>query len=227
MIHYTTDGSDPTEEDQTITSGSSVSIAQDTTLKAIAFKPGLSPSAINTASYRIALPLSGVNLVADPVSPKPAGTPVTLTATAENGAVVKYKFDLSTDHTIWTALQDFSTSNSFIWTPTSAGDYFLRVSAREGDEVTPVFSDEEAYTVNWYSVTGTLQFLDYLADPTEVLITVELCKQNGPTTTKTIYLSDENGHFELTNVEPGTYDFGFKASHWLRKVVHNVAVPQP
>src|SRR5204862_2457115 len=52
-IHYTTNGVDPTEADPTITSGSSVSITQSTTLKARAWKTGMPPSNVNTAVYTL------------------------------------------------------------------------------------------------------------------------------------------------------------------------------
>ncbi len=54
VIHYTTNGLDPTEVDPVITSGSSVSITQTTTLKARAFKTGWTPSAVKTATFTIA-----------------------------------------------------------------------------------------------------------------------------------------------------------------------------
>lgn len=50
-IHYTLDGSEPTESDATITSGSSLAITQTRTLKAKAWKSGLSPSHVQTAVY--------------------------------------------------------------------------------------------------------------------------------------------------------------------------------
>ena len=51
-IHYTTNGSEPTESDPVISSGSSVLIEADTTLKAKAWAAGLMPSGTTTALYR-------------------------------------------------------------------------------------------------------------------------------------------------------------------------------
>jgi len=53
IIHYTTDGRDPTEDDPTVESGESVSVSTEspTTLKAKAWKDGLEPSGVKTAVY--------------------------------------------------------------------------------------------------------------------------------------------------------------------------------
>ncbi len=52
-IHFTTDGSDPTDSDPVITSGNSVHISSTTTLKAKAYKTGWTPSSIASGSYII------------------------------------------------------------------------------------------------------------------------------------------------------------------------------
>ncbi|GIV17674.1 MAG: hypothetical protein KatS3mg022_3109 [Armatimonadota bacterium] len=41
--------------------------------------------------------------------------------------------------------------------------------------------------------------------------------------TETIY-TDSNGNYSIPNVQAGTYDIAFKASHWLRVVVSGVVV---
>jgi alpha-tubulin suppressor-like RCC1 family protein len=52
-IRYTTDGSEPTGADPTISSGSSVTISQSRTLKAKAWKTGMPDSAIQSAAYTL------------------------------------------------------------------------------------------------------------------------------------------------------------------------------
>ena len=52
-IHFTTNGSDPTDSDPVITSGNSVHISSTTTLKAKAYKTGWTPSSIASGSYII------------------------------------------------------------------------------------------------------------------------------------------------------------------------------
>jgi hypothetical protein len=52
-IHYTINGSDPTESDPVIASGSSVLIDHSLTLKAKAWKDGLDPSNVKSADYQV------------------------------------------------------------------------------------------------------------------------------------------------------------------------------
>ena len=58
-IHYTIDGSDPTENDPVFQSGSAITISNTTTLKARAFKDGFISSTIVTATYTITIPQIG------------------------------------------------------------------------------------------------------------------------------------------------------------------------
>jgi uncharacterized repeat protein (TIGR01451 family) len=53
VIHYTTNGLEPTENDAVIDSGGQIVVTQDLTLKARAFKTGWVPSAISTATYTV------------------------------------------------------------------------------------------------------------------------------------------------------------------------------
>jgi hypothetical protein len=52
-IHYTTTGLDPTESDPTIASGASVPVNNTLTLKAKAWKDGLEPSNVKSATYQL------------------------------------------------------------------------------------------------------------------------------------------------------------------------------
>jgi alpha-tubulin suppressor-like RCC1 family protein len=56
VIHYTTNGSDPTESDPVISSGSTVLVDHSLTLKARAFRSGFSTSAVKSATYNVAAP---------------------------------------------------------------------------------------------------------------------------------------------------------------------------
>lgn len=74
-----------------------------------------------------------------------------------------------------------------------------------------------------FAISGNLQLRDYTGDPSLVPITVQL-RQNGVAVrTETIY-TDANGNYTISNVQTGTYDIAFKASHWLRVVVREVMV---
>jgi arylsulfate sulfotransferase len=67
-------------------------------------------------------------------SPQPLGTPVVLTAGAQdsNSGVLNYKFEvMQPGSSAFSVMQDFSLTNSFSWTPTySEATYQLRVTAR-------------------------------------------------------------------------------------------------
>ena len=66
VIHYTTNGVDPTETDPVVAQGGVVSISETTTIKARAWIGGQAPSATATATYRIqvtpvaAAPVAGI-----------------------------------------------------------------------------------------------------------------------------------------------------------------------
>ncbi len=55
-IHYTTNGNDPTESDDQVVSGDKVPVGHSLTLKARAWKNGLDPSAVKSATYAIDIP---------------------------------------------------------------------------------------------------------------------------------------------------------------------------
>ena len=62
VLHYTTNGMDPTVNDPVITSGGSLVINKTTMLKVQAFKSGVYPSEIQTVIYRIGSGLAAGNL---------------------------------------------------------------------------------------------------------------------------------------------------------------------
>jgi subtilisin family serine protease len=78
-------------------------------------------------------PVPGVSLIASPVSPQPANVPITWTAHAEGvTGPFEYKFWVYAPATdTWTLLRDYSTAQSFIWTPTIPGTYAVRVWVRK------------------------------------------------------------------------------------------------
>ncbi len=92
VIHYTTNGVDPTETDPVVAQGGVVSISETTTIKARAWIGGQAPSATATATYRIqvtpvaAAPVAGIYTTAQIV---------TLTSTT-SGASIHYTTDGST-----------------------------------------------------------------------------------------------------------------------------------
>lgn len=74
--------------------------------------------------------------------------------------------------------------------------------------------------------SGSSTLSDYSADSTKVPLVVEVRK---PGTLKvvqrvTIY-AKPGGTFSFHSALQGTYDVSMKASHWLRKTLHNVSFP--
>src|SRR5206468_3761569 len=75
-------------------------------------------------------------------APQTLGTTVTFTATATDGtAPYQFKWWLNTDGgPVWTALQDWSTSNTLMWTPTVANPaYQIATWVRSSGKTTDTF----------------------------------------------------------------------------------------
>ncbi|HEX5886601.1 MAG TPA: chitobiase/beta-hexosaminidase C-terminal domain-containing protein, partial [Pyrinomonadaceae bacterium] len=68
VIHYTTNGSDPTESDPVIASGSPVTVGQSLTLKARAFRSGFAASAVKSATYTV-VAMPSIHLLLDESGP--------------------------------------------------------------------------------------------------------------------------------------------------------------
>src|SRR5450432_788499 len=74
-----------------------------------------------------------VQVTSSPVTPQPVGTPITWIATvsATDDATIDYQFSGRKGTSKFQVLQDFQTSNQFVWAVTeSEGTYTLRVIAR-------------------------------------------------------------------------------------------------
>ncbi len=74
-----------------------------------------------------------------------------------------------------------------------------------------------------YSIKGNIVLGDFLGDITLVPVPVQL-RQGGTIVRSETLLLDASGNYTIPDVEPGTYDLAFKASHWLRVVVPGVQV---
>ncbi|MHB1001783.1 MAG: chitobiase/beta-hexosaminidase C-terminal domain-containing protein [Armatimonadota bacterium] len=132
VIHYTTNGSDPTENDPMIVSGSSLTIDEDTILKAKAWKSGFKPSCVRKSQYTIRPKTwKGLALVSVPVHPSDADPKLTVgfsnnywytyNPSSKNyaGYPDQYTwFDLSKDNSIRGYWAKFSKE-----TPVAAGKY--------------------------------------------------------------------------------------------------------
>jgi alpha-tubulin suppressor-like RCC1 family protein len=91
-IRYTTDGSEPTEASTSIASGSSVSIAQSTTLKAKAFKSGVPTSNTAAATYTFV----AQNPQFSPGTGTYTSAPTVTISSSTSGAAFRYTTDGTT-----------------------------------------------------------------------------------------------------------------------------------
>ncbi|MBE0448189.1 MAG: hypothetical protein IBX64_08850, partial [Actinobacteria bacterium] len=95
----------------------------------------------------------------DRASPQLTGTPITITADATGGTELYYKFWVN-DGTGWTVIQDYSTSNTCVWTPTSPGEYKLSVYVKDRDTITNYI---DAYGhIGYYKVVDQFVVLNSL-----------------------------------------------------------------
>lgn len=69
------------------------------------------------------------SLTSNKPSPQPVNTPITWTCSASGGTSLKYEFRVYHSSTGWQLGQAMSPSNSYTWTPTVAGDYWIAVTA--------------------------------------------------------------------------------------------------
>jgi len=99
-------------------------------------------------------PVASVALNADKAAPQTINTPITFTATPTGGtAPVSYKFLLTTNNwTTYTVVQDWSTTNTWAWTPTVADvNYRVGVWARSAGVSTD--APQAAFSIP-FAITG-------------------------------------------------------------------------
>jgi alpha-tubulin suppressor-like RCC1 family protein len=89
VIHYTTNGVDPTESDATIASGSAVIVDQSLTLKAKAWKTGVPPSEIASATYQLKVVVPAIT----PTSGRYASAQTISMSSSTPTATVRYTLD--------------------------------------------------------------------------------------------------------------------------------------
>ena len=76
-----------------------------------------------------------------------------------------------------------------------------------------------------YNIHGQVTLSDFGGTVSLVPVEVQLRPAGDPNPLRTVMLSlDDAGNYVLRDVQPGSYDLAFKASHWLRQVVRNVQV---
>ncbi len=106
--------------------------------------------------------LSVTSLTPTPGLPQSVGTPITWTAIATNGiAPLQYKFYLYSTTSGWVIAQDFSTSNTWIWTPSQAGQYAVQVWVRNAGSTANYDSWKGSGYFNIAAPSANLMLLRY------------------------------------------------------------------
>ena len=101
-------------------------------------------------------PLSAVNLTVAPASPQATNTAITLTATPTGGSAIQYLFTATPSGGTAVTLENYGTSPTCVWTPTTAGTYTLQVSARQtGTTQNTAITKQVSYTISAPTTTGT------------------------------------------------------------------------
>ncbi len=96
-----------------------------------------------TATFTPSSPLTLTSLSADRSSPQPPGTTITFTATA-TGGTAPYQYKWWVYNGTWSMVQNWSTSNTYAWTPTTPNaNYRIEVWVRSAGNT--VDSYTEAY----------------------------------------------------------------------------------
>ena len=113
-------------------------------------------------NYVVNTPKLVINsFVADKASPQLTATPVTLTATASGAFGVTYRFHVF-DGTSWSIVQNFSTNNKLIWTPSKPGTYRFSVNVKQSTaaDSSIIYKTIDNYVVN----TPKLVINSFVAD---------------------------------------------------------------
>jgi len=86
--------------------------------------------AVQAVTYQLA-GCTAASLSANPASPQAHGTPITLTATATCPGTPSFRFWVRAPGGSWQIARDYASSNTFAWTPGTAGTWSLEVDVRD------------------------------------------------------------------------------------------------
>lgn len=115
-------------------------------------------------------PLALYSLSMDRPAPQTAGTPITFTVGASGGSgSIAYKWRIW-NGSVWTTVQNWSTSSTFVWTPTSGASYQIEVWGRSGNSTDDAPDSASAVISRSYAIStapaSPLQLLALTADKT-------------------------------------------------------------
>ncbi|HEY3488540.1 MAG TPA: putative Ig domain-containing protein [Candidatus Deferrimicrobiaceae bacterium] len=124
----------------------------------------LDNEAVQTLSYALAAPVTGVTITATPASSQYAGTIVTFTGTASGGVTpCQYRFKVKNSGGTLIATQAYGSANTFAWTTTgvAAGTYTAEVCARSNGSAL----DNEAVRTMSYTIKAAVSSVTLTASP--------------------------------------------------------------
>src|SRR4029077_18355473 len=111
-------------------------------------------STANYAGYKfLAFTLSGCGaptLAPDKGSPQAHGTPITWTAVATCSGTANYKFYVQSPAGVFALARDWNATNTFLWTPTTAGTYHVQLWVRNAGAVNDLYDN---YTTMAFTIT--------------------------------------------------------------------------
>jgi subtilisin family serine protease len=152
-----------------------------------------------TVSFVVAPASGGVvtnlNLVTDKASSQPVGTTIKMTATADKAA--EYKFYIMQPGSYWTPVTEYSTSNTYTWTPSTAGLYGLGVRARAVGSTVEMDIDRTVSFVVAPVSGGVVTNLNLATD--------KVSSQPVGTTIKMTATADKAAEYEFYIMSPGGY----------------------
>ncbi|HAA56423.1 MAG TPA: hypothetical protein DCE42_16780 [Myxococcales bacterium] len=146
-------------------------------------------------------PCTNVEIVANPSSPRQAGTSVTFQYTADCGTLGEYKLYHRPSGGSWSLLHDWSSSREFVWDTTGAngGSHELQVWARRQGTTVPY----ESWAPLSYTI-GTCRDVSFVAKPSGAqpqwtwlswTLSTECTKRTNPEFK--VYLRDPSGAWSL------------------------------
>jgi hypothetical protein len=152
------------------------------------------------------------SLTANPASPKPVGTPVTFTAVATGGtAPYQYKWWLF-DGSSWTVVQNWTTSNTFAWTPTAPGTgYRVGVWIRNAGSTADAYDNSASNGSIGFSVSSSSSSL-WPNEPVGLIVRTDWGLDQTPPTAGDVAIPGAPGWKVVSNSSTGS------AGGWVERV---------
>lgn len=183
--------------------------------------------------YTVKPAVSTLALTSLPSSPTAIGIPVTLTATATDGANLRYMFRITNNGTTWTTLQTYGVKNTCLWKPATAGTFTLEARVREVGSPTE-FDLAQTLSITVKTPLSKVALTGSLASPSAVGIPVTLTATptGGATIEYTFRASTDNGTTwtvirDYTSEPTFTWTPPTPANYLLDVLAREVGSPKP